>query len=590
MALKHTFSQFCIYLLLAVGLVSWPGCDDDEMPPPPECTFGDIFQLNYTDYCDPELLKFRIASSDVPQPVGLPNFCFDDYTDSRSFQLEVPAGGTIYLHRYRDFPADITMEFIGTNCEAGDYTLLNGCNYATSRRLVETYEVDASGFTTLIVRAVFKQNSDYVPGTREDDVLDFAAFTSPYTPAQIVNNGENPLALDCNGELPSFILSPRDGGISPIDAAISLGFPFEACDCDEDIVLVELPPGVSLNRVRPRVQRDETETDTTHFNRNRLIATPVTQFTNTDFGNPQQDPNVGGNPCLDFQDPNVGGGFNGLRVAIIDSGVEDGPNPFFQINADPNPEQSCVSHGPLGYDFIEEDDTPNDMIGHGTLVGSAYLSGLSGNFAVTLVNYKFLDTEFGTLFNAMCATSTALKTGANIINMSWGFPSSRFPPVLETLLNRAQDQKVLIVTSAGNDQRDVQADPIYWPAFAGAIYPNVVTVAAHSVDGSSGPFLVDFSNFSSDAVGIAAPYSTQARDANGAVIYPSGTSISAPIVARKLTEVAEPGMEPEVIINNLFMDGSKVGQNDNFIGQILERRFLRTLQFNPANGGCEIQL
>lgn len=595
-ALKHLnmlsinhFYQGCLLFMLAIGLLSWAGCEpvDDETPPV-ECAADDLPQVNYSNYCTPDYRIFSGLGAPEFQAVGLPDFCATDYTNSRSAQLEVPAAGRIYFHRYVDFPAAVGVEFIGTNCMGeNDYTLID-CS--VSSRIFESYAIEAANYTTVIVRIVYVPNSEYVPGTREEDVIELAAFTQPYTPAVNYNdggNGQERVPADCFGRPFSFILSPSGNGVSPVEDAIRLGFPYEVCNCDADIVKVELPEGVDLNAVRPKVPKSKTESDTTEFSFNLPIGVPIVDFLNSEF-NPALDPNVGGNPCLDFEEPTVSSGNFGLRVAIIDSGVDFASLPeIFGPTSDNTPDVDCIAHGAYGYDFIGNDSDPDDISGHGTLVATAYLSGLSSQFPVTLVNYKFLDSQVGTLFNAMCATSTAITFGADIINMSWGFGNDRFPPVLKGLLDRALNENILIVTSAGNEGRNVMESPTYWPAAAGDMYSNVIAVGSYAPNNENAPIRTPFSNFSEQSVEVAAIYSTQTLSVGGATVYPAGTSISAPIVSRKLTATSTPGGDPAAAINLLFNDANQTATDPISLPQINSGRYLRLP--TPENGCGSLQ-
>lgn len=569
-------------LLFISSFFLFTGCPPTDTTP--ACVEGlPVLQLG--EYCSPTYLDLPLADEAVDQE--LPTCDGRDYTNSLSFYLDVPASGVVYLHRFRDFPGEVIMEYIGTNCEADDYKLLSDCEQSGTGNLVKIDSIRTKGYSTLIVRAIYKITSTEV----EDPSLSFAAFAKPFVPEVIYQSGSRePIPVDCQGRPFSFIMSPGAAGTDPVQEAQALGLRYESCNCAANIVKVNLPQGVDLDAVRPKVPKSKVESDTTRFSYNFIIPIPAdpaieTNDPNEAIFNPKIDTNIIGNGCLDWKAPLTKNSGALLRIAIVDSGVDLGymagelAGKFSPVQS----QDTCLSTGVYGYDFVDNDNEPNDQVGHGTMVATAFLSHLDISYPLSLGHYKFLDTQAGTLFDALCATASAIEAGNELINLSWGFYGNELPAALEYVFDLAEAEKALLVVSAGNDTLDVVSDSIYWPAAAGKDYPYVLTVGSYYLDGAKNPVLAPYSNYNSEAVGIAAIYSTEAITLGGFTDYPSGTSISAPIVLRALAAYHTPGADPLDALQKLLTDGRWVEKSPSTLSGILLGYYLKV---PPPGSGC----
>ena len=150
-----------------------------------------------------------------------------------------------------------------------------------------------------------------------------------------------------------------------------------------------------------------------------------------------------------------------------------------------------------GYDFYGQDSDPYpyDGAGHGTCVAgiiaaetnnslgvSGIAGGWNGSGGIRVMQmragYRYYDSyyqqwlELIDIAAASQATDSAAAWGAKVINMSFG--SSGQQPTLESAINRAVNNKsVVVVASAGNYQSG-QSTAIVYPA----AYSNVIAIGA----------------------------------------------------------------------------------------------------------------
>lgn len=197
-----------------------------------------------------------------------------------------------------------------------------------------------------------------------------------------------------------------------------------------------------------------------------------------------------------------------VLIGVIDSGA-DVNHPDLAVNLRPE----------FGVDFVQNDEAEEDNIGHGTfvsgLIGAVGNNGilLSGvSWRAALIPLKAADklSFFQRVLriiggvtwdNFLQAMERAVKLkieGRNlrVINFSAGGPLRS--DLLDDAIRLAGDRGILFVTSAGNDGRDLEKDPIYPCAYNEA---NMLCVAASTDEDK----LASFSNFSAKLVHVAAP-------------------------------------------------------------------------------------
>jgi subtilisin family serine protease len=209
-------------------------------------------------------------------------------------------------------------------------------------------------------------------------------------------------------------------------------------------------------------------------------------------------------------------GSSNTSVAVVDTGVD---------LAHPDLEGARLKPG---YDFVNDDDDPQDDNGHGTFVAGAAAAITNNSEGVAgaawrggIIPVKVLDSlGLGTDADIAAGITWAADHAAEVINLSLGGPDTS--QVLEDAVSYALSQDVVVVASAGNDGTSL---PIYPAAYEG--------VMAVSATDRSGTFAY-FSNYGW-WVDISAPgmLITSTYWYLGDHIYATGhgTSFAAPLVS-----------------------------------------------------------
>lgn len=200
-----------------------------------------------------------------------------------------------------------------------------------------------------------------------------------------------------------------------------------------------------------------------------------------------------------------------ITVAVIDTGV-------------------CMSHEDLvdrvldnGYDFVDNDDDPEDVFGHGCSVAGIIAANIDNGIGIAgfAPNSSILPVRVlgpsgsGSMADVAAGIVYAADEGADIINLSLG--SMVGSQVTKDAVDHALAKGVTVIASAGNSGGELPGFP--------ARYENVVAVGAIDPNGGR-------SSFSNKGGDIWAP----GRDVH--TIYLdngykalNGTSFSAPYVA-----------------------------------------------------------
>lgn len=191
-----------------------------------------------------------------------------------------------------------------------------------------------------------------------------------------------------------------------------------------------------------------------------------------------------------------------------------------------------------GWDFVDNDKTPNDGDGHGTHV-AGIVRGTSQNLFASPVEsplmkimpVRFLDNYgAGSTSNAIKAIYYAVNNGARILNNSWG--GSSYSRALIEAIVYSYDRHTIFVAAAGNSSTNNDVSPMYPASYD---VPNILSVAA-TTDTDSRAY---FSNYGATTVHVASPgvaiYSSYKL--NGYTTL-SGTSMATPFVSGIATMMA----------------------------------------------------
>jgi subtilisin family serine protease len=142
-----------------------------------------------------------------------------------------------------------------------------------------------------------------------------------------------------------------------------------------------------------------------------LLLVPVAYCAGDDFT-----PRIGG----DYAETFLGDG-TGVVVGIIDSGVDDTHPALAGVTSDGLPRMKAEAN------FVPEENTTDDLAGHGTAVAGAILSRDSTHFGVATdaryVSARVMgsDNAFNTDEQVINGVGFALQQGSNILNMSLGY-------------------------------------------------------------------------------------------------------------------------------------------------------------------------
>ncbi len=180
----------------------------------------------------------------------------------------------------------------------------------------------------------------------------------------------------------------------------------------------------------------------------------------------------------------------GVTVAVIDTGVALA-HPDLAANAWRNPDEVAGNgldddgngyvDDIVGWDFVQEDATPQDGHGHGTHVAGTVAAVAGNGLGVAgvapgarIMALRMMGADgTGTTADAVEALLYASANGAAVANNSWG--DTEDSQAVRDAVAAADAAGMLVVAAAGNSAGDNDADPHY-PS--GIELPNVVSVAA----------------------------------------------------------------------------------------------------------------
>jgi len=184
-------------------------------------------------------------------------------------------------------------------------------------------------------------------------------------------------------------------------------------------------------------------------------------------------------------------------VAVVDSGVN-----YNHEDLSSNMWNGAVNHG---YDFVDDDNDPMDLNGHGThvagtigAVGNNYTGTTGVVWRAQIMAVRMADAMgYMTTANVISGIYYAVDNGARIINLSLG--GTYYDQAQYDAINYARSHGVLVVVAAGNSANNNDGGIHYYPSDFNL--DNIVSVAA--LDQSYQ--LADFSNYGVISVDVGAP-------------------------------------------------------------------------------------
>lgn len=233
---------------------------------------------------------------------------------------------------------------------------------------------------------------------------------------------------------------------------------------------------------------------------------------------------------------------SGIRVCVVDTGVDDGHPALNQLIAE--------------WDFVNQDDDASDDNGHGTHIAGIIAStdelytGVAPG--VSLMAAKVLDA-YGSGYESdvIAGIEWCVENGANVISLSLGaiyYGNCDKEPLGEAV-NRASEGGVVVVAAAGNNGRRVEL-----PACASG------SIAVGAVDKDKN---VPYWSSRGHELDLVAPgVDITSTKVGGGWKWMSGTSMAAPHVSgvAALLLQAKPSLTPEAIRNVLKNTTSQVNE------------------------------
>ena len=165
-----------------------------------------------------------------------------------------------------------------------------------------------------------------------------------------------------------------------------------------------------------------------------------------------------------------------------------------------------------GWDFIDNDNDPADLNGHGTQVAGIIAAhsgnrlGMSGVAPNAVILPMRVFNEYGggaTDDRVLSALGYSISGGVRIINLSLGKGSAFSYPIQDALYNLERDYDVLMICAAGNGDYYGRGINLDQSAFYPASYLGNAILSVASTDQNNE--LSPFSNYGKTSVDLAAP-------------------------------------------------------------------------------------
>lgn len=214
-------------------------------------------------------------------------------------------------------------------------------------------------------------------------------------------------------------------------------------------------------------------------------------------------------------------GNEGVRIGIVDSGINENHPAFEHLKAKW-----------IAYDFVDEDEAPDDQNGHGSHV-SGIIAGKNIGFLpnADLVISKVLNAKGqSNSFDLARGIYFAVENGAKILNFSWG--GGYRTEVLKDAVKHARNQGVIMATSSGNGSLNVDEYPQ-----VPAVFADMFVVSAYDEDLRK----PRYANWGKLSVDFAAPGDEilSAHKEEGSYKILSGTSMAVAVASATLAIFSE---------------------------------------------------
>jgi cell wall-associated protease len=266
-----------------------------------------------------------------------------------------------------------------------------------------------------------------------------------------------------------------------------------------------------------------------------------------------------------------------LVVAVIDSGV-DITHPDLQGRIWFNEAQcaNATNQATLpcnGYNYLETSTIVKDDIGHGTHVAGIIAANRNNNIGVSgaadprvkIMPLKVLNSEVnGFVYKNKVITDViadaltfAVKNGAQVVNLSLGWPKLIDLAKVKKAFEYAEENNVTIIAAAGNNNKDLPVFP--------CAYENVICVGALGNNGE----LTSFTNHGSkvdivapgDAIVSTLPLALESRGLRiKGYETKNGSSQAAPYVTAAIAnlKLLHPGLTNDQVRSLLFRSSKKL--------------------------------
>ncbi len=317
----------------------------------------------------------------------------------------------------------------------------------------------------------------------------------------------------------------------------------KSCGCSVEVDLWQFPPDM-MDSVREDLDIDsgnEKRTDASDIDSGNEKRTDASDIDGGQNIITQQQltymPADGQQLSVSF--PSINTGQGSVVIGVLDTGL-DIAHPDIIPNVWNNPEtsgnndgQNCYTNDTHGYNFVHNNGSIQDTLGHGTHVGGVIAANVPAGLDVKVMPVKAFDSEGnGTMYDMICGIHYAMDNGADIINISAGYEGHK-APVFQKTIQYGREKDIIFVVSAGNKSLDLD-ETGYWPAsFAGDTLLTNTMITVTSVDATYQ--LSDNVGYGDTTVTVAAHGEGVFSPAiGGGYAHFTGTSISTPLVALAL--------------------------------------------------------